>query len=89
MPSISAQARIRYHVERMTWVWLVYAAGVIAGLVMADGRPFTRLALALLWPLGPAALLVVVVILVLASLVAFPLVGALVVLAAAAAWMVF
>ena len=73
----------------MTWVWLVYAAGAIAGLVMADAQPRTRLALALLWPLGPAALLVVLVILVLASLVAFPLAGALVALAAVAAWLLF
>ncbi len=89
MRARSAALGIRYHVERMTWIWLGYAAGVLAGLVMTDGRPLTRLALALLWPLGPAAFLLVVVILILASLVAFPLAGALMALAVLAAWILF
>jgi hypothetical protein len=53
----------------MAWVWGIYLAGVLVGLVLVDGRPATRLTLALLWPLGPAAFLVTVVILVLAGLV--------------------
>ena len=73
----------------MTWAWLVYAVGVVAGLILVDGRPITRVTLALLWPLGPAAFVAVVAILVLASLVAFPIAGLIAVLAAVAAWLVF
>jgi hypothetical protein len=70
----------------MAWAWMIYAAGVLAGLVLTDGRPATRIALALLWPVGPAAFLVTVTILVLAAMVAFPAFGALVTLGAGAAW---
>jgi hypothetical protein len=38
----------------------VYAAGVVVGLFMTDGRPLTRLVLAALWPLGPIAFVVTV-----------------------------
>ena len=57
----------------------VYAAGVLAGLWLTDGRPATRLVYAVLWPLGPLAFVVTVSILLLASLVAFPVFGAIVV----------
>jgi hypothetical protein len=68
--------------------WAVYLAGVVTGLWMVDGRPAARIALALLWPLGPLAFVVTVTGLFLAALVAFPLFGGLVAAAAAAAaWM--
>jgi hypothetical protein len=71
----------------MSWIWLVYGAGVLVGLVLADGRLVTRVSLALLWPLGPAAFVVTVAILVLAAMIAFPLFGLLVTAAAGAAWL--
>ena len=66
-------------------IGIAYSLGVIAGLILTDGRPATRVMVALLWPLGPAAFLVTVAVLVLAAMIAFPLFGGLVVAAAAAA----
>jgi len=34
---------------------IVYAAGVLVGLWRTDGPPATRVAPAVLWPLGPLA----------------------------------
>jgi L-ascorbate metabolism protein UlaG (beta-lactamase superfamily) len=56
----------------------IYAVGAIIGLLATDGRFGTRIALALLWPLGPLAFLVTVTILLFASLIAFPILGAIV-----------
>jgi hypothetical protein len=47
-----------------------------------DGRAGARLGLALLWPAGPLAFIATVAGLLLASLIAFPAVGVMVVLAA-------
>ena len=57
----------------------IYLAGVLIALFTADARGITRIALALTWPLGPLAFLVTVSMLLVASLVAFPLFGAIVV----------
>jgi L-ascorbate metabolism protein UlaG (beta-lactamase superfamily) len=57
----------------------VYVLGVVIALLGTDARGPARLALALLWPLGPLAFLATVTILLLASLVAFPVFGAIVV----------
>lgn len=57
---------------------LIYLAGVLVGLARIDGRWPARLGLALVWPLGPLAFVLTISLLLLASLVAFPLVGALV-----------
>ena len=65
---------------------LVYAAGVAAGLVFTDARPAGRIALALGWPIGPLAFVVTIMVLLLAALVIFPVVGALVAAAALGAW---
>ena len=59
----------------MTWVWMAYLAGVLVGLALTDARPAGRVMLALLWPLGPAAFVVVVAILRLAAMIAFPAFG--------------
>ena len=70
-------------------VWLaaiVYGAGVVIGLLAIDARPAARLGLALLWPLGPAAFVVTLAVLLAASLIAFPIVGA-AVLAGALVWL--
>jgi hypothetical protein len=48
-----------------------YVIGVLAGLWRTDGPPATKLALALLWPLGPLAFLVTISGLVIAAAIAF------------------
>ena len=63
----------------------IYVAGVVWGLLKIDAGPATRIVLAMLWPLGPIAFAVTITILLAASLIAFPLWGAAVVLVAAAA----
>ena len=67
----------------------VYVVGVVWGLLRIDARPLARVALALLWPLGPIAFIVTLAILVAASVVAFPLFGALVLTAVVATWWTF
>jgi hypothetical protein len=67
-------------------LWAVYAAGALVALWRTDAGWPTRIALALLWPIGPLAFLVTVAILVGASLIAFPLVAGIVVVGAAAVW---
>jgi len=49
----------------------VYVIGVAVGLWRTDGPPATKLALGLLWPLGPLAFIVTVGGLVMASVIAF------------------
>lgn len=66
---------------------LVYLGGVAVGVaVMRDPWP-ARIGTALAWPLGPAAFLVVVSILVLAAFVLWPL--RMLAMAAAAAALVY
>jgi hypothetical protein len=65
---------------------VVYALGVLLGLARIDAGPATRVALAVLWPLGPLAFVLTLTILIIASLIAFPLWGVGVVLVAALAW---
>jgi hypothetical protein len=68
-----------------TALW-VYLAGVVVGLGATDGRLGMRLALALLWPLGPLAFVVTVAGLVAASAIAFPVAGAVMGATAGLAW---
>lgn len=73
----------------MPEIWIVvatYVAGVLIGLAVTDARPAARLPLALLWPIGPAAFVVTLAVLAAASLIAFPIVGV-VVVGAALAWL--
>ena len=49
----------------------LYMVGVLVGLWRTDGPPLTKLALALLWPIGPLAFLVTISGLVVAAAVAF------------------
>jgi hypothetical protein len=53
---------------------LIYVAGLLLCIFVSDARPAERLMLAVLWPLGPLALVVTLVVLLLASVVAFPLI---------------
>ena len=73
----------------MKVLWAVYAAGALVALWRTDAGWPTRIALALLWPIGPLAFLVTVAILLGASLIAFPVVAGIVgVLVAAGLWWV-
>jgi hypothetical protein len=49
---------------------LIYAAGVLWGLIATDARPWPRVALALCWPLGPLAFVLTVSLLLVVSPVA-------------------
>ena len=51
---------------------IVYLAGVAIGLAAMRDRWPSRLAIALVWPLGPMAFVVVITILVLAATVLWP-----------------
>ena len=62
----------------MSWAQIalaVYAVGVVIGLVATDARWRTRIALSLLWPIGPLAFVVVVCVLLIVALVVFPTFG--------------
>ena len=67
----------------MKFLWVAYAAGALVAIWRTDASWPTRIALALLWPLGPLAFLVTVAILLGASLIAFPLVAGLIAVAGA------
>lgn len=69
----------------MTAALLTYVAGALLALWRTDASWPTRMALALLWPLGPLAFVVTVALLVTVSLFVFPLFG-LLVAAAITAW---
>ena len=71
------------------WMLEVYLAGVAIGLVATQGGVGTRLALALLWPLGPLAFILVSAGLLLIAAVVFPIFGVMLATAVAGAWWVF
>jgi len=60
----------------------LYLAGVAVALWRTDAAWPTRTAVALLWPLGPAAFVITVLVLLAASLIAFPVTGVLIAAAA-------
>ena len=64
----------------------VYVTAAIFALWRTDARWPTRLAVAVLWPLGPAAFVLTVLILLAASAIAFPLVGGIAAVALLAWW---
>jgi hypothetical protein len=72
-------------------LWAIYAAGALLALWRTDAGWPTRIAVAVLWPLGPVAFLVTVAILLGASLIAFPVVAGLVaaVVAVGVWWLVW
>jgi hypothetical protein len=49
----------------------VYVVGVAIGLWRSDAKPLGRLALSVLWPIGPLAFAVTVLVLIAASPFAF------------------
>jgi hypothetical protein len=64
----------------------IYLAGVAVALWRTDAAWPTRTAVALLWPLGPAAFLITVMVLLAASLIAFPVAAALIAAGGLLAW---
>jgi hypothetical protein len=70
----------------VTTLIVVYVSGVLLALWRTDASPLTRMVIALLWPIGPLAFVVTVSILLAASLIAFPVFGAAVVVAGGLAW---
>jgi hypothetical protein len=68
------------------WLLSVYAAGVLLALWRTDARLPARVAVALLWPVGPIAFMVTISILLAASVVAFPAFGAAMLVAGGIAW---
>lgn len=64
----------------------VYLIGVAVALWRSDAVWPVRTALALFWPIGPAAFVATVTLLLAASLIAFPAFGLLVAGAALLAW---
>ena len=67
---------------------IIYVVGVIVGLLRVDGKPAAKLAVALLWPLGVAAGMITLSVLLLAAMVLFPMLGLIVVAGIAVAWVV-
>lgn len=70
----------------MRLVLVIYVVGVAAGLLLTDAGLPTRILLALLWPLGPLAFVVVVAGLLVASFYLFPFVGAVAAVGIAVGW---
>jgi len=65
---------------------LIYVAGVIGALLFTDARPLARVGLAVAWPIGPAAFMATIAVLMAAALVVFPVFGAAVAGVALTAW---
>jgi hypothetical protein len=66
---------------------MLYLGGAAVALWRTDASWPLRVGVALLWPIGPVAFAVTVSLLLAASLIAFPLIGAIVAGAALAWWL--
>ena len=75
--------------DMWTMIPVIYVAGVAWGLLVIDGGAGVRIGLALVWPLGPAAFVLTVGMLLAASVIAFPAFGVGVAAAAALLWLLF
>lgn len=73
----------------MTALVAIYVAGALVALWRTDAAPVTRMAIAVLWPIGPLAFVVTVTILLAASVIAFPALGAALLVAGGLAWWAF
>jgi hypothetical protein len=62
----------------VTAAGVVYVVGLVLALWRTDAPWLTRIGLAILWPFGPMAFLVTVSVLLAASFIAFPTIGAVV-----------
>jgi hypothetical protein len=65
---------------------IIYIVGVVIGFMCGDARPAIRIGYALLWPLGFIAFLVTLAILLIASLIAFPMFAAALLAATVILW---
>jgi hypothetical protein len=70
-------------------VVLVYAIGVVVGLFAVDDTLRKRVVVAVLWPLGPLAFVIVITILILSLPIALPRVAAILALLVAASWIIY
>ena len=68
------------------WMLGVYLIGVVVGVIATQGGPATRLLLAVLWPLGPLALVITVTGLLVVGAIAFPVFGVILAATLAVAW---
>ena len=68
------------------WMLGVYLIGVVVGAIATQGGPGTRLLLAVLWPLGPLALVITVTGLLVVGAIAFPVFGVILAATLAVAW---
>jgi len=64
----------------------IYLAGVLVGLWRVDGPPLTKLGVSVMWPLGLAAFVVTIALLIVVAAIAFPVFGVAVVALLAASW---
>jgi hypothetical protein len=71
----------------VTAALMLYLGGAAVALWRTDASWPLRVGVALLWPIGPVAFAVTVSLLLAASLIAFPLIGAIVAGAALAWWL--
>ena len=85
--SDSWRARYYYAVVRIALG--IYLLGAAVALWRTDAAWPVRAAVAMLWPIGPAAFIVTVLLLLAASTIAFPAVGVLAAAAALLAWWVY
>jgi len=65
---------------------MIYAVGVVIGLITTDARPLARVGLALLWPVGVLAFVVTTGGLLAVSTVLFPAFGVGVLVAVLLGW---
>ncbi|MFN8061951.1 MAG: hypothetical protein U0Q12_22525 [Vicinamibacterales bacterium] len=66
---------------------VVYIAGALVGLVRTESvSPLERVALAILWPVGPLAFVLTVALMVAVACVAWPWLGVAAALGGATAW---
>lgn len=73
----------------MRYLLILYVVGVLIALWRTDASWPGRTGLALLWPIGPLAFIVTVGTLLGASLIAFPVVGAMVAGAILLGWLLW
>ncbi len=64
----------------------IYILGVVIGLLRVDGSAMTKVGVALAWPLGLAAFVVTIALLVGVAAIAFPMFGIALVVLLVAAW---
>jgi hypothetical protein len=71
----------------VTAAMVLYLVGAAVALWRTDASWPVRIALALVWPIGPVAFVLTVLLLLAASVIAFPIVGAIGAAAALTGWL--